>query len=461
MKKKNDWIDDEKYLSTAPCETYAVNMMRLVKDIFTKPDWDAIAKEAYDFAKREGEEPRRLIAIDGRPSDIMREMWNNTNEVKGKTRNVNGPHIQLKRNNGYRPKGASAGPRRFSQHIGSKALTYVICSTPILQVILARDICVALHEAVHVAQNYSYNPARIGGKRRPHDLMFNRMMLMLAKPYLGLTEKECNPFNMGYSVGNGYAPTRRMTAIAVEIITGKRGDGLPRRVLKHSCAPVEVVEPTEPTEEEKVKKQVANAKRQLKAIIKRNWEVGGDDCFIDDLLEMEEDFDEPCWREATEQVCNKLLDNDMHISCLTDNEAKFFEWIYNDAEAEWNPYNWDSAMTSPARERGLTAMYDYINREIEEPAVEEEQSVMDFSEVGTIYVHKDWTPKKTSTPEHTYTVIQFVPHAEKTVEDMLAVLDAGLTDSPHTRSRLVDGWRYGERGWPVPCIIMQYNRRGA
>ena len=286
--------------------------------------------------------------------------------------------------------------------------------------------------------------------------MFNRMMLMLAKPYLGLKEKECNPFNMGYSVGNGYAPTWRMTDIVVDIITGKRGNGLPRRVLKHSRAPVEVVEPSE---EEKAKKQVANAKRQLKAIIKRNWEVGGDDCFIDELEEMEEDFDEPCWREATEQVCNKLLDNDMHISCLTDNEAQFFEWIYREAYDEWNPYNWDSLMTSPARERGLTAMDAYINREIEEPAVEEEQPVMDFSEVGTIHVHKDWTPKKTSTPEHTSTVIQFVPHAEKTVEDMLAVLDAGLVDSPHTRSRLVDGWWYEERGWPVPCVIMQYNRK--
>ena len=63
MKKKNNWIDDEKYLSTAPCETYAVNMMRLVKDIFTKPDWDAIAKEAYDFALREGKEPPPTLPL--------------------------------------------------------------------------------------------------------------------------------------------------------------------------------------------------------------------------------------------------------------------------------------------------------------------------------------------------------------------------------------------------------------
>ena len=63
------WIDNEKYLSTAPCGTYAVNMMRLVKDIFMKPDWDAIAKEAYDFAVREGENPRQYF-MRGRPSNL-------------------------------------------------------------------------------------------------------------------------------------------------------------------------------------------------------------------------------------------------------------------------------------------------------------------------------------------------------------------------------------------------------
>lgn len=437
------WIDNEKYLSTAPCETYAVNMMRLVKDIFTKPDWDAIAEEAHAFAVREGENPRRKMG--GRPSYIMDMMWFNTNKDKGQTRNVRGPHIVVKRNNTNYAKSASASPQRYSLHVGAKTAS-----------LLYWDIETALHEAIHVAQNYSYICARIGGKRRPHDLMFNRMMLMLAKPYLGLTKKECNPFNMGYSVGRGYAPTEALRPIIKAMIAGERR--FPKRILKHSV-PIEAKE--EPSEEEKAKeeakKQTANAKRQLKAIIKRNSEVGGDDCFIDELEEMDDLPD--CWREATEQVCNKLLDNDMHISCLTDNEAKFFEWIHDDAYDEWNPYNWDSAMTSPARERGLTAMYAYINREIEEPAVEEEQSVMDFSEVGTIHVHKDWTPKKTSTPEHTSTVIQFVPHAEKTVENMLAVLDAGLVDSPHTRSRLVDGWWYEERGWPVPCIIMQYNRK--
>jgi len=341
------WYDNEKYMSVAPCGTYAVNMMRLVRDIFTKPDWDAIAKEAYEFAIGEGENPR--IKSAGRPNQIMEWMWSNTNKAKGKTRGVN-RSIGMKRNNTTAPKGASANHYGFSVHAGAKEGTSL----------LYWDLEVMLHEAVHVVQTYSYICAHIGGKRRPHDLMFNRMMLMMAKPYLGLTKRECNPFNMGYSVGKGYAPTKALRTIIKAMIAGERR--FPKRILKHS---VPVVAKTEPSEEEVAKKQTSNAKRQLKAIMKRNWEVGGDDCWVDELEETEDLPD--CWREATAQVCNKLLNNDMHISCLTYNEATFFEAIYTEAYDEWNPYNWDRP-TSPARERGLAAMEAYLNRTLAEEA---------------------------------------------------------------------------------------------
>jgi hypothetical protein len=64
---------------------------------------------------------------------------------------------------------------------------------------------VLLHELVHVVQdnNYSY----VNGKSRPHDLRFNLILTRMAKSFFGY---DFHPYEVGFSVGKGYAPSTHL-----------------------------------------------------------------------------------------------------------------------------------------------------------------------------------------------------------------------------------------------------------
>jgi len=78
--------------------------------------------------------------------------------------------------------------------------------------------------------------------------------------------------------------------------------------------------------------------------------------------------------------------------------------------------------------------------------------MIDFSEVGTVVMHQVM-----KTP-----CVQFFPHEGKTVEDMLQVLDAGLTkmnDDSHDKKQrgiLLNREKYRVFGkeLPIPCVFI-------
>lgn len=78
--------------------------------------------------------------------------------------------------------------------------------------------------------------------------------------------------------------------------------------------------------------------------------------------------------------------------------------------------------------------------------------MIDFGNVGTVVVHE-----VLKTP-----CVQFFPHEGKTVEDMLKVLDAGLTrmnDDSHDKKHrgiLLNREKYRAFGkeLPIPCVFI-------
>ena len=81
----------------------------------------------------------------------------------------------------------------------------------------------------------------------------------------------------------------------------------------------------------------------------------------------------------------------------------------------------------------------------------EDGTMIDFSDVGTIVVHNIRETK----------CVQLFPHTGKTIEDMLKVLDEGLERMNHNSSSIV---RRGillnsdkyiiKRSIPIPCVFL-------
>ena len=212
---KKTWYDTEKFMLKHPARpNESLNIMDLTRHICTKTDMDAIAKEACEFGVREGENPKKgassynyRIPANTTPNQAAHRLWFNTDKTEGRHkmngRGVKGS-LRIQYSKDAQHKSARASP--------SHGITMSVCGDKAGAT--GRAIKVLLHEMIHVFQLSAYKEhTGRNGKRRPHDLMFNRMMLKLMQPWFNLTEKECNPFNMDYAGNKGYGPSRKVQRI--------------------------------------------------------------------------------------------------------------------------------------------------------------------------------------------------------------------------------------------------------
>jgi len=349
------WYDIDKYKLKHPANPdQRINIMDFARHVCMNTDIGAIAHEAFEYATREGERPSyrttaNRASISTKTNGCARALWQKTDKTQARQsikRVRQRGSIRIQHAKDARTKSARGGPKygiTMSVNGDEGEAT-------------ARALKVLLHEMIHVFQltHYKEHHGR-NGKRRPHDIMFNRMMLKLMQPWFGLTEKECNPFNMNYASNKGYGPSKKVQ----RIIENKLNNNEPLRINRffqpHASTPK-----AEPTPQELVKKERSHAKRYIKAIITRCWEVHGDDTFDDNSKFT--DLNMGCWREATEHVFNSILTHDsLSTSLLTTKEEAWYEVILGDCKADWNPYNWDNP-TSDARWEGLVRMDEYLSR---------------------------------------------------------------------------------------------------
>jgi len=243
MKK---WIKDEKWLYPLNTGTYkemvafhkgegpdprvgpAMNVMELARKICTmdKTKMYRIVHEAYEFAKREGEGGRKNYGID------EADMWTKTDQYYTGKRKMKNGTIRFSRPKDWKTaKSARGGP--------SYGITVPLAGGA------GRLIEVIVHEITHVIHLSRYKSSILNGKRRPHDLVFNRILLKLMKPIMGLKESETNPFNMGYSVGKGYAPSRKIERMICQKV--KARDEKVMRLFKYEWKGKPTKKPRMPT----------------------------------------------------------------------------------------------------------------------------------------------------------------------------------------------------------------------
>jgi len=351
----SEWYDNDKYKLRHPANPdQRINIMDFARHVCMNTDIGAIAHEAFEYATREGERPSYRTRTNQKhiatvTNGCARDLWRKTDRTQGRqsikrVRQRGSIRIQFAKD--ARTKSARGGPRygiTMSVNGDEGEAT-------------ARALKVLLHEMIHVFQltHYKEHHGR-NGKRRPHDIMFNRMMLKLMQPWFGLTEKECNPFNMGYASNKGYGPSRKVQRIIESKLNNNEALRINKWFKPHASTPK-----AEPTPQELEKKERSHAKRYIRAIIKRCNDVGGDDVWDDEPAFTDLNMD--CWREATEHVFNSILTHDsLSTSLLTTKEEAWYEKILRWCKNEWDPYNWGDP-TSDARWAGLERMDNYLSR---------------------------------------------------------------------------------------------------
>jgi len=186
----------------------AVNKMELVKHFCLNIDWDSIIDQAYDWCKENhylGRQPTNMDVLPNvrqtrySSNKRMADLWSNTESslreqaiLRRQPVKVGGGFIVRFSGNGSR-----AGP-----HYG--------CTLGTNWVSRNAGVDTIIHELAHIAHLGRYHNAVINGRARPHDIFYNRIMLTAMDAAFGLTKSCTDPIYMGYSVGNGYAPTSKV-----------------------------------------------------------------------------------------------------------------------------------------------------------------------------------------------------------------------------------------------------------
>lgn len=366
--ERNEWYYNEKYSLINPTNTNVrINIMDVAKHLCLNTNWEALAKEAYDYAIREGERPTKKSTSNS-ISKHMRAMWEKTDKMKGKYRGARGTIRMTASKQGV--KSARASPLYgISMSVNDKpAYTY-------------RSIYVLFHEIIHCSQLHGYDCHR-DSKRRPHDIMFNRMMLKLMQPYFNLTDDQCDVFKQGYKRGNGYAPSRKIE----RVVEHKFQHGMPRN---HAITDFFHLwtQKTQPKVRGRKSKdpERTHAMRYLTDIKNRMDNEHGDDwCSEDEYFikcreyyESRWPVDQPhmnCFRGITAHIVKKLKAMPvMHLSKLAQPEQDAWFAIMYDCMGEWNTWSYN---TSDARWNGLKRLEDYLSRDL----TQDSQQVKPFSE---------------------------------------------------------------------------------
>lgn len=186
----------------------AVNKMELVKHFCLNIDWDSIIDQAYDWCKENHYLGRQPTLMDELPkvkqtkyssNKRMADLWSNTESslrsqaiLRRQPVKVGGGFIVRFSGNGSR-----AGP-----HYG--------CTLGTNWVSRNAGVDTIIHELAHIAHLGRYHQAEINGRARPHDIFYNRIMLTAMDAAFGLSKSCTDPIYMGYSIGNGYAPTKKV-----------------------------------------------------------------------------------------------------------------------------------------------------------------------------------------------------------------------------------------------------------
>jgi len=338
-KVNRKWIENKKYIKE--WNGHQVNMMRVAKDVCLKVKWNEIVDEVQSLNKL-SHSPARKKSYGTSPSTKAEILWNDT-EYHGKKGTLHGSRgtIRLTGNTN-----SGRGGPRYGVTVGMGGD-------------LVRTLEVLIHEITHVIHLDSFIEPTIKGKRRPHDWVFNAIMLRAMKDYFGLNKSQLRPRGMGWSIGNGYAPSRQ-----IERIFGKKWvslEDIPKRLTKHFNKDIPQVKVKKVlTDEEKEKKLMGGFRRTLTSCLKGMKQYEGYHDVMNDSWNIVDG----------DEYIHNLFDKvkpTMNIkeAGLDENEIEVLEWFIIEQQEVWAEYNWQYNLNWTQQENRmnrLNELWRYLNR---------------------------------------------------------------------------------------------------
>ena len=230
-KKTKKWHDHDYWVRKHPKADAWINLMTFIRSVMMMRGIDTIVEDAVRYANERGERARlKYSRAHAQSQERMRYCLKETEKAvkKGGPTSLKAQRYTVRLYapaKGYRRSGRG-GPIGFTTNIGAGPDLPNEVTT------------VMLHELTHMIHLTSVHEISVNGKRRPHDICYNRIQLKLFQKVFNLTEKDLitHPKTHGYSVGNGYAPTKS----ALKILN-KLYDNQDPRVMKWFTAEQPVV----------------------------------------------------------------------------------------------------------------------------------------------------------------------------------------------------------------------------
>ena len=329
------WMKNEKWIVERNGKV--LNMMELARHLCLKVNWNKIVEEAEAHARRVGKfHGKRWNA---NVNNEMKWFWNRT-EKFGK-QGLLKKHINV---------------MQFTK--GGGGCYY---SNGTVEVGLRKDLsmgeCVEtlFHELSHKAHDHYVTPV-INGKRRPHDWLFNRIMLGAMNEIIKKKTHELNPYAWGWSIGAGYAPTKKANDIITELYINL--EKLPKKYVKFvQDAPLKEVKVEKVlTDEEKEKKLMGGFRKTLTSAFKGCGEFDGWMQVMSDTWDIGDAY------EYTDILKDTVKIN--HDPQGMDSvQIEVLEWLLLTENEHWMEYAYEMSWSAQEkRQDRLNALWTYLNR---------------------------------------------------------------------------------------------------
>lgn len=201
-KTKRSWMREKRYVYSLRGQfykyNYSYNIMEVAEKMCSSAKWNSTVKNAAESTRARDKHPQS--------NNIMKSLWKETMKFRGASGKRGTIRISKSSQKGY-----SVGRAGNGYGVTVTASEYDA----------ADNMTTLLHELTHIAHLSHTGATMVNGKRRPHNLMFNLIMCRMAKAFWGYG---FHPYEVGYSVGKGYAPTRHLSGWLLKQI----GEGNPR-----------------------------------------------------------------------------------------------------------------------------------------------------------------------------------------------------------------------------------------
>ena len=335
-KVNRKWIENKNYIKE--WNGHQVNMMRVAKDVCLKVDWNVIVDEVQSLNKL-SHSPARMKGYGfTRPRISATNLWEKTERL-GKKGNLHGSRGTIRL--GGNSQGGRGGPS-YGVSVGMGGNIIGTLET-------------LIHEITHVIHLSAFYEPTINGKRRPHDWVFNAIMLRAMEKYFGLNKSQLKPRCMGWSVGNGYAPSRSIERIFNEKF--KTIEDIPKRLSKHFNKDIPVVKAKKVlTDEEKEKKIASGFRTTLTSAFKGCGEYDGWTQVMGDSWDLD------CPYEYMD-ILKETVKKTMTLKGLDDIQIEVLSWLINDENEHWMEMREMSWSAQEKKQDRLEELWRYLKRE--------------------------------------------------------------------------------------------------